>query len=66
MSIPVYISREIVAERGMDMEARVLEVIRDLLAAGTGLGVKEITSWFVDRYGEEYDRKVTTKWIGKG
>jgi hypothetical protein len=57
-------NREMVAERGTDMEAQVLEVIRDLLAAGTGLGVKEITSWFVDRYGEEYDRKVTTKWIG--
>ncbi len=21
-------------------------------------------SWFVDRYGEEYDRMVTPKWIG--
>jgi hypothetical protein len=59
-------SREMVSERGMDTEAQVLEVIRDLLASplGTTLSVKEITSWFVDRHGNDYERKITTKWIG--
>lgn len=57
---------EMVADRGMDMEAQVLEVIRDLVSSTDNpkLSIKEITSWFVDRYGEDYDRKVTPKWIG--
>jgi hypothetical protein len=59
-------NREMIADRGMDMEAQILEIIRDLLASPYGArpSIKEITSWFVDRHGEEYDRKVTAKWIG--
>ena len=42
-----------------------LEIIRDLVGLeDSRLSVKEITSWFVDRFGDEYDRKVTPKWIG--
>ncbi|HPS03670.1 MAG TPA: hypothetical protein PLA90_19210, partial [Candidatus Sumerlaeota bacterium] len=26
--------------------------------------IKDIANWFSDRYGEEYERKVTAKWIG--
>ena len=56
---------ELKTERGMDLEAQVLEVIHDLLGSEDGrLSVKEITSWFVDRYGDEYDRRITAKWIG--
>jgi len=59
-------NREMIADRGMDMEAQILEIIRDLLASPYAArpSIKEITSWFVDRHGEEYDRKVTAKWIG--
>jgi len=57
---------ELVAERGMDAEAQILEVIRDMRMGNpeTRLEVKEITSWFNDRYGTEYERKITTKWVG--
>lgn len=59
-------NREIIAERGMDAEAHILEIIRDMLAAGdrSVLSVKEIASWFAERHGEEYERKITPKWIG--
>ena len=58
-------NRELIADRGTEMEAQILEVIRDILAAGSGkLSVKEITTWFVDRHGDDYERKITTKWIG--
>jgi hypothetical protein len=59
-------NREIIAERGMDAEAHVLEIIRDMVAADdrATLSIKEITSWFVERHGEEYERKITPKWIG--
>ena len=58
--------REMVSERGLDMEAQILEVIRSLLlSTETGtLSLSEITSRFADLYGGEYDRKITNKWIG--
>lgn len=55
---------EIIAERGMDPEAQVLEIVRDLVAQGSSLAVKDIADWFADRHGDEYERKVTAKWIG--
>lgn len=59
-------NREIVAERGADMEAQILEIIREMLASSpdTRPSVKEITNWFNDRYGADYDRRVTTRWVG--
>jgi hypothetical protein len=55
---------EMVNERGMDLEAQVLECIRDLREASRPLAIKDITNWLVDRHGDEYERKLTTKWIG--
>src|SRR5712692_9087214 len=55
---------EMIAERGMDLEAQILEAIRDLRAAEQTLAVKDITSWVQDRHGDDYERKITTKWIG--
>jgi len=56
----------LVAERGMDTEAQILEVVRDMRRQGSGrLVIKDIADWFADRrYGDEYERKVTAKWIG--
>ncbi len=46
-------------------EQRLVEIIRDLReSSDPTLSVKNITAWFEDRHGEEYDRKVTAKWIG--
>jgi len=58
--------QDTVAERGMDTEAQVLEVIADMLALDDAprLSIKEITERFTERYGDDYERKVTTKWIG--
>ena len=56
---------ELVADRSLDMEAQVLEIIRDSLAKGEErLSVKDITDWFIDRHGADYERKITTKSIG--
>ena len=60
-------NKEMIADRGMDMEAQILEIIRDMLSSPYGearLPLKDITSWFVDRHGMDYERKVTSKWIG--
>ncbi len=57
--------RNLVADRGLDTEAQVLEVIRDVLASGDlRLSVQDIARWFADRHGEDYQRKVTAKWVG--
>jgi hypothetical protein len=58
--------REMIAERGMDTEAQVLEIIRDMITSPINppLSIKGITSWFTDRHGDDYERKVTPKWIG--
>lgn len=60
------LQQQTVADRGLELEARVLEVVRAAAESDAGgrLSVKDITQWFADRYGEEYDGKVTTKWIG--
>ena len=59
-------NRELVSERGFDAEAHVLEIVRDMLLrdAAATLSVKEITSWFIERHEADYERKITTKWIG--
>ena len=58
--------RELIADRGMDMEAQVLEVIRDLLTVSIDgrPSISDIARCFADRYADEYDRKITPKWIG--
>lgn len=56
--------REIVADRGMDTEAQVLEIIRDLERQQSKLTVGEVTATFTARYGREYERPITNKWIG--
>jgi hypothetical protein len=49
----------------MDTEAQVLEIIKDMIAAGeTRLSVKDITTWFADRHGGDYERKITSRWVG--
>jgi hypothetical protein len=59
-------NRELVSDRGLETEAQLLEVIRDLAvsAADGRLAVKEIAGLFVDRHGDDYERKVTAKWVG--
>ncbi len=59
-------NKEIIIERGMDMEAQILEILKDMTTSSiiANLGIKETTNWFIDRFGEDYDRKITTKWIG--
>ncbi len=58
--------RDLVADRGMDMEAHVLEIIREFeqSAYEPGISIKEITTCFAEKHGEDYERKITPHWIG--
>ena len=57
---------QLISDRGMDAEAQVLEVIRELeeSALPHELTIKEITNRFIDKYENDYDRKITPRWIG--
>jgi hypothetical protein len=56
--------RTIVADRGLELEAQVLEVLHALSKGENELAVKEIAAAFSERFGEEYGGKVTPRWIG--
>src|SRR5437016_4717791 len=59
--------KELVADRGMDVEAQVLEIIQELqsMSDGAGIAIKEIASRFIEQHGEDFERKVTPHWIGQ-
>jgi hypothetical protein len=59
--------RELVADRGMDMEAQLLEIIQEIRQDPyfQGLAVKEIAERFIARHSEDYERKITPHWVGQ-
>lgn len=57
--------RELVADRSLQLEARILEVIRLLIQEGyEKLQVSDITHELLMRYATEFERQVTPKWVG--
>jgi hypothetical protein len=58
--------RELVADRGMDVEAQMLEIIQELQQErfSPGLAIKEIAERFIARHSEDFERKITPHWVG--
>ena len=58
--------REMVADRGLDVEAQLLEIIRELQTSpgSPRLSVREITTRFNAKHATDLDRQATPKWIG--
>jgi hypothetical protein len=56
----------LIAERGMLVEAQVLEILAQLMAASQRpvISVADVVSGLTERYGGEYDRPLTNKWAG--
>jgi hypothetical protein len=56
--------RELELDRGMDTEAQILEVIRDMLAVSpTGqMSVQQIATEFSTRHADSYEQKITARW----
>ncbi len=59
-------NEELLEERADGPEAQVLAVIQELVAKGPDarLAIQDITREFLRRYGDEYERRVTPRWIG--
>lgn len=57
---------EMIDDRALDTEAQVLEIVRDMLASEPSrlIAVKDVTTWFAERHGAEFQRPVTARWIG--
>ncbi len=54
-----------VGARGLEAEAQILEVVRELWTDATAsVALKDITETFAAKFGEEYERKITPKWVG--
>jgi hypothetical protein len=56
----------LVAERGLLVEAQVLEILAELMAGSQRpvVPVADIAAVFIERYGFEYERPITNRWIG--
>lgn len=56
---------ELVAERAMETEAALLEVIRDLAGKNDAtVPLKDIAVEFVRRHGSSLEQRVTSRWVG--
>ncbi len=56
----------LIAERGLLAEAQVLEVLADLMATTdrSVIPVAEVAAGLIERYGSEYERPITNRWVG--
>jgi len=56
----------IVAERGLLVEAQVLEILAELMAISERAFVplEDVTVGLIERYGAEYERPITNRWVG--
>src|ERR1043165_955807 len=60
------VNEDLVEERSEAAEAQALHGIRELVSRGpeARLAIQDITREFVRRYGDDYERRVTPRWIG--
>jgi hypothetical protein len=65
-SIATEAQANLVTERGLLMEAQVLEIMADLMSTTDRpfVSVGEVTAGLIERYGSEYERPITNRWIG--
>lgn len=54
-----------ISDRGLTPEADVLEVLRELVSEGSdSLPIRNIVARFIERFGSEYERPITHRWMG--
>ena len=60
-------SASLKADRGASLDAQVLTVIRHLLETSnkSSIPIGDIAELFTRAYGKEYDRQVTSRWLGQ-
>jgi hypothetical protein len=65
-SVALGAQRDIVADRGLLIEAQILEIVAELMTSADRpvVPVSEIAMGLIERYGSEYDRPITNRWVG--
>ena len=65
-SVALEAQASLVAERGLLAEAQVLEIVAELMATidRAVVPVADVTAGLIERYGDEYERPITNRWIG--
>jgi hypothetical protein len=65
-SVALNAQASIIAERGLLVEAQVLEILAELMSTSSRpvVPVADITAGLIERYGAEYERSITNRWIG--
>jgi len=65
-SVALDAQASLIAERGLLAEAQVLEILAELMATidRAVVPVADVTAGLIERYGEEYERPITNRWIG--
>lgn len=58
--------RSLVADRGLLIEAQVLELLAELMQVShrSVVPIADLAGELIERYGHEYDRPITNRWIG--
>src|SRR5262249_40160640 len=56
----------LIAERGLLMEAQLLEIVAELMntSSRSVIPIADVTQGLISRYGAEYERPITNRWIG--
>ena len=56
----------LIAERGLSVEAQVLEILAQLMEASQRpvVPVADVVVGLAERYGDEYEKPITNKWVG--
>jgi hypothetical protein len=56
----------LVAERGLLVEAQILEILAELMVSFQRpvVPIADVASGLIERYGSEYERPITNRWIG--
>lgn len=65
-SVALHAQANLVAERGLQVEAQVLEILAELMATTDRavVPVADVTFGLIERYGAEYEHPITNRWIG--
>jgi hypothetical protein len=56
----------LVADRGLQVEAEFLEILAELIVGSQRpvIPVADIATRLIERFGDEYDRPITNRWVG--
>lgn len=56
---------ELLTERSNEVEAQVVEVLSEMASINPEkISIKELTKEFIKKFADDYERKITPKWIG--